>query len=221
MDWRVEKGGARTCGPRAALLSTAHSHGRNLARYNTDMEPIGGAQPTRFVQPEVVTTHFHLKPGDKVGDFGAGSGYFLKVLSEAVGPAGRVYACEIQKNLVETLGNKARTDGLANVDPLWCDLEHPGGIKIADGALDAGLLINTFFQFEDKAAGLREIGRTLRAGASFFLIDWSDSFAGLGPEPAAVVIEDTARAHAEANGFVFERSFDAGDHHYGLAFKKL
>ncbi len=174
----------------------------------------------RFVVPSVVVSHFHLREGDQVGDFGAGSGYFTEVLSHAVGQTGRVYACEIQRELVEKIGQLARSRGLMNVDPLWCDLEEPRGIKINDNQLDVGILVNAFFQFEDKAGGVHEIMRTLRSGAKLFVIDWSQSFGGLGPQTQDVVTESAARDHFESAGFVFERQFDAGDHHYGLAFRK-
>ena len=178
-------------------------------------------QTGRFVMPEKVVTHFHLKPGDKVADFGAGSGYFLKVLSQGVGAEGRVYACEIQKQLVEKLGDVARKEGLQNVDPLWCDLEEVGGIRIPDGTLDVGVLINTLFQLEDKDAAVGEFNRTLRQGGLLYVVDWTESFGGLGPHPEAVFGEEDAKALFESHGFLYERSFDAGDHHYGAAFRKL
>jgi predicted methyltransferase len=109
--------------------------------------------PGRFVVPEVVSTHFHIKEGDIVADFGAGSGFFLKILSKAVGSLGRVYACEIQKHLVEKIGEFIRLNNLSNVHPLWCDLEEINGIKLNDNSLDAGLLVNTLFQFEKKRGG--------------------------------------------------------------------
>jgi len=174
----------------------------------------------RFVTPEVVTTHFHLREGDQVADFGAGSGYFIESLVAAVGPSGRVYACEIQKELVEKIGDLARTKGYAQVDPLWCDLEMAGGIKIQDEAVDTGILINTLFQLEDKVGAVAEMVRTLKPGAKFLVIDWTESFSGLGPQPGAVCDEATARAVCESVGLVFDRRFDAGDHHYGLAFRK-
>lgn len=174
----------------------------------------------RFVEPSVVTTHFHLRDGDQVADFGAGAGYFLEALSQAVGVSGRVFACEIQKELVEKLGNTAQAQGLSNVAPLWCDLEEPNGVKIADGTLDAVILINTLFQIEDKAATLMEAYRTLRSGGKLFVVDWSESFGGLGPQPFQVLNELEAQALVETQNFVLERKFDSGDHHYGLAFKK-
>lgn len=179
--------------------------------------PIGG----HFVIPEMAVTHFHLREGDIVADFGAGSGFFLPVLSKAVGDTGRVFACEIQKVLVERLGEQARSLGLSNVHPLWCDLEEPDGIKIGSGELDSAVMVNTLFMLEDKDKGVAEMGRTVRTGGKFFVIDWTESFAGMGPHTDHVVTAEEATIIFERNGFVFERDYPAGGHHYGLAFRKL
>lgn len=179
-----------------------------------------GVSQGRFVVPETVATHFHLREGDVVADFGAGSGHFISVLSRLVGHEGRVYACEIQRNLVEAMGELARAQHLSNVDVLWCDVESTAGTKLQDAVLDAGILVNTLFQLEDKNAALREIFRTLRSGGKLFVIDWTESFAGMGPHTDQVVDEVAAKALVETHGFVYERAFDAGDHHYGLTFRK-
>lgn len=179
--------------------------------------PSGG----QFVVPDIVTSHFHLKSGDLVADFGAGAGFFLKPLSRAVGEEGRVFACDIQKGLVEKIGELIRIQGLHNVHPLWCDLEEPNGIKIATGELDVAILINTLFLIEEKAVAIQEMGRTVRSGGKFFVIDWTDSFGGMGPQLSHVVTASDTMALFESYGFVFEREFPAGDHHYGLAFRKI
>ncbi len=177
--------------------------------------------PGRFVIPEVVTTHFHLKLGDRVADFGAGNGFFLKSLSEAVGPEGKVYACEIQKGLVEKLGDFARLNALSNIHPLWCDLEEVGGIKLQSNALDAGILVNTLFQFELKEAALAEIYRVLRPGGVLHVIDWTESFGGLGPQQRDVIIKEQAVALCESAQFILESEFVAGEHHYGFTVRKV
>jgi ubiquinone/menaquinone biosynthesis C-methylase UbiE len=173
-----------------------------------------------FVSPEAVISHFHIKEGDVVADFGAGSGAFLKGLSVRVG-SGKVYACEIQKGLVEKMGDYARSQNLGNVYPLWCDLEELQGIPVQSNALDVGILVNTLFLLEDKITATKEFFRTIRAGGRIIVIDWSDSYGGLGPAVHQVCDAQTAKSLFEANGFVFERSFPAGAHHYGLAFRKV
>jgi ubiquinone/menaquinone biosynthesis C-methylase UbiE len=174
----------------------------------------------KFVEPGTVSSHFHLREGDKVADFGAGSGHFMKPLSALVGKSGSVYLCEIQRNLVDALGIRANELHLTNVHPMWCDFEAPGGIKLGDDTLDAGLLSNTLFQLTNKEVSLREVARVLRKGGKLFIIDWTDSFGGMGPQPGHVVTETEAKATAEKAGLSFEHTFPAGDHHYGLVFRK-
>jgi ubiquinone/menaquinone biosynthesis C-methylase UbiE len=179
------------------------------------------ATGARFVHPDVVTSHFHFREGDRVADFGAGMGYFAKALSQFVGNDGRVYACDIQRNLVDALGKLKQDKQLSNLEPLWCDVESPRGTKLADGVLDGGICVNTLFQFENKHAALTEIARVIRRGGKFFVIDWSESFSGLGPAPTDVVSASEATKLVEAVGFRSERTFPAGDHHYGLAFRRV
>lgn len=176
---------------------------------------------TGFVNPDVVATHFHLRDGDRVADFGAGTGYFLRALSKGAGLNGRVYACEIQKKLVEKIASEAKNARLSNVEVIWSDLEAPGGTKLRDGILDGGLLANTLFQLENKVSAFIEMARVIRTGGKLFIIDWTESFGGLGPLPGHVVPEYEATRLAEANGFRFERTFPSGEHHYGIALRRV
>jgi len=175
----------------------------------------------QFMDPASTASHFHLHEGDSVADFGAGPGHYIKILSKAVGATGRVYACEIQKALVDTLGVLAHEENLTNVRPLWCDLEKQKGTKIDNGILDAGILVNTLFQLEHKNLALEEMARVIRRGGKLFVIDWLDSFHGIGPQPQFVVTEAMARKMIEDAGFACERTFPAGDQHYGLACRRL
>ena len=184
---------------------------------NTVTSPIVG----RFVRPDDAVTHFNLCEGDRVADFGAGSGFFVKALSKRVGGNGKVYACEIQKMLVDKLGAVARENKLTNIEPLWCDIEKDGGTKLADGILDAGIMVNILFQLEQKETALKEVARTISSGGNLFVIDWTESFGGLGPLAENIVDESLAKKLVESAGFKFVRSYDAGEHHYGLAFRKV
>lgn len=172
------------------------------------------------MEPRAVISHFHFRPGDVIADFGTGAGHYLGELSRAVGPSGRVYACEIQKSLVERITARIHEERLGNVHPIWCDLEQAEGTKLRSELLDAGILINTLFQIEDKKTALHEVARVLRKGGKLLLVDWSDSFGGLGPQPSHVITAADAKKILEEAGFVFEREFPAADHHYGMAFRR-
>ena len=175
--------------------------------------------PKRFVIPSVVVSHFHIHPGDTVADLGAGNGYFLSELVAAVGERGLVYACDIQRPLVESIGDQARTYPDGVVCPLWGDLEAEQGTKIPTDAVDRAIVVNTLFQIEDKEAAVKEIRRLVRPGGKVFVIDWTEPWGGLGPRADMVCTEQQASALFEQAAFVQEMTFPAGDHHYGLAFR--
>ena len=177
--------------------------------------------PKRFVVPETVVSHFHINPGETIADLGAGKGYFLAALADAVGDDGVVYACEIQRQLVESLGDQARSYSGGVVRPVWGDLEHPQGTKIPTDAVDKAILVNTLFQLEDKPTAVSEIQRLVRPGGKVFVIDWTEPWGGLGPRADMVCTEKEATALFEQAGLVLEAEFPAGDHHYGISFRNV
>jgi len=155
----------------------------------------------------------------KVADFGAGSGAYALAMAEHLEGSGIVYALDIQKDLLRRLHNEAKARNLKNVEILWADLEVPGGSKLSDGLLDLVLVSNLLFQLEDKAAVLAEAKRIVKNGGRVAIIDWSESFGGMGPHPESVVTREAAYAFAQDAGLTFQKEFAAGAHHYGLVFR--
>jgi len=176
---------------------------------------------TRFLEPRLLASHFLIDEGTTVTDFGAGAGSYVPTLAKKVGPTGRVITCDIQAPLVEEIGRLVRAARLEQVESHWCDLETPHTVRIADEHSDYGVLVNTLYQFDDKATALREIYRILRPGAVLYVVDWLDSYAGMGPTSDRVIEKDAAVALIESLYFVLEREYPAGSYHYGLAFRKL
>lgn len=172
-----------------------------------------------FAHPPRNVAALGIDPGMLVADFGAGSGAYVQLIARALRGVGRVYAIDIQRDLLRRIGTEARERGLAVVELIWADLEEPGSTKLEDGALDLVLISNLLFQVERKAALFKEAARLLHPAARLAIIDWQDSFGGLGPDRHDVVTKDAALALAQAAGFELIREFDAGAHHYGLLFR--
>jgi len=151
-----------------------------------------------------------------VVDFGAGSGAYVFAIAKRLENTGHVYAVDIQQDLLRRIKNDAHRAGFRNVEIVWGDLEHPGGSKIADRHADLVLISNLLFQVEDKRAVLEEARRILKLTGRLAVIDWSDSFGGIGPRKRDVVKKEQAVELCEASGFEVVQEFSAGAHHYGL-----
>lgn len=172
-----------------------------------------------FAHPHRNIAALGIEPGMTVVDFGSGSGAYVLAAAEALGGSGRVYAVDIQKDLLRRTKNEASRRGLHTVDVLWADLEIPGATKIKDAHVDRVIISNLLFQVPDTTAVMTEARRITRPHGLVAVIDWSDSFGGMGPRTKDVVPRETAIAIAQANGFELEREFPAGAHHYGLLFR--
>lgn len=173
-----------------------------------------------FADPGENITHFDVHEGMKVADFGAGNGAYTLEMARRVGDTGKVYAIDVQKDLLSRLAAEARAKKIFTLEILAGDLDRPHGSGLADGAVDLVLVSNILFQSEDKEVLARETFRVLRRGGTAVVIDWSNSFGGLGPRSQDVVSRDAADMLFRRVGFSSVGSFSAGTHHWGLIFKK-
>ncbi len=170
-----------------------------------------------FSNPEHNVDQFDIYPGMSIADFGAGSGYYTIAGAKAVGGSGRVYAIEVQKDLLEKIKSQATHQHLQNIEYIWGDIEKLGGTRIKDASIDRVIASNVLFQLHDKKSFCNEIKRVLKPGGKALCIDWSDT-SPLGPQ--SLITTETAKELFHSAGFAFSSSINAGDHHYGLIFIK-
>lgn len=174
-----------------------------------------------FADPERSIEQFSLGKGNYVADFGAGYGYFSFAAAEAVGENGRVYAIDVQKDLLTRLKNEARNvRHLSNIEVIWADLDHLGGTKLRENSIDAVILANVLFQLPQKDNTCMEIRRILKKTGRILVVDWSSYSGGMGPQSAELFTRDQAIKLFYKHGFVEDREIDAGAGHYGIIFKR-
>lgn len=173
-----------------------------------------------FANPQSNIAHLNLNHGMKVVDIGTGSGTYALLAAKLVGENGKVYAVDIQHELLSKLRTESKRQNIHNIEFVWGDAEKKEGIKIKDGSIDASIVSNVLFQVEDKRGMLFEAARLLKPSGKMMVIDWTDSFGGLGPRPKDVFAKGEAKSLLMEAGLSLLKEFDAGDHHYGLIFVK-
>ena len=171
-----------------------------------------------FSIPHENVLQLGLREGMKVGDFGAGSGHYARAAAGAVGHSGRVYAIDVQEDVLKHLKLNTQMHHQSTIDTIWGDIEKPGGTHLRDASLDAVILANTFFQIDNRFGFLGEMKRVLKSGGKLMLVDWAGSYGGMGPTPEKVVSEHDAEAFFINGGFHKVKSFRGGPHHYGIIF---
>lgn len=174
-----------------------------------------------FANPEGNIRACSLSENMTVADFGSGSGYYTLAAARAVGRQGKVFSVEIQKELLSRTKTAALREHLENIEYIWGNFERPHGSRVADKSVDRVIMSNVLFQLDNHLGALYEALRVLKPNGRLIVIDWSDSFSGMGPQKDAVVTKERALQLASSAGFAAADEFSAGAHHYGLVFRPL
>lgn len=166
--------------------------------------------------PGELLAFLDLRPGMRVADIGAGTGYTTFLLARAVGPGGRVYA-QNPRFVRERFAEPAWTERLAtpafrNVVRVDREFDAP----LPPDAKDLDLVINvlfyhdTFWMNNDRVAMNRAIFAALRPGGAYVVIDHSalPGTGGTGAWTLHRIEESTVRAELEAAGFQLAASAD-------------
>ncbi len=171
-----------------------------------------------FTKPEKNILQFGLTDGMRVADLGCGSGFYTRVASEIVGYSGKVYAVDIQKDVVKKLEGDLDFWKLNNVECVWGDIEKLNGTKLGDHTIDAVIVSNVLSQIEDIEGLIFECIRILKIGGKLLLVDWNKS-SNIFTVPDETLEKDIVQALFEKNGFNFIKDISTSDHHYGIIFK--
>jgi ubiquinone/menaquinone biosynthesis C-methylase UbiE len=173
-----------------------------------------------FSDPRHNLDQLGLRDGAIVADLGAGSGFYSIEAAKMVAHTGKVYAVDLQKDLLERLKREANRLHVRNIEIIAGNLEKLGGSKLRESSCDAAIASNILFMLDDKKSFLIEAKRILKHGGRLLIIDWSASFSQMGPHPDHVVYKDDALKLALSAGFELDREIHAGAHHYGMIFRR-
>ena len=149
--------------------------------------------------PDRVIESLGIQSGDRVADIGAGDGYFVTYLADAVGPEGKVYAVEVEQEKADVLEKKVRDKGYSNVVVVLGQFGDP---LLPDKSLDLVFLCNTYHHIEDRPDYFSRVHSDLRREGRVAIIDMKDDLTGiLGLftdeehwTPLALLVEEMGKA---------------------------
>jgi ubiquinone/menaquinone biosynthesis C-methylase UbiE len=182
------------------------------------------AKRDAWQRPAEVMDAMGAAAGSVVADIGAGRGYFTFRLAERVGPQGKVYAVEIEDNLLEQIRSRAKREGVQQIETIRGTTDDP---RLPASALDAILVVNAYHEMRHYNAMLQGMLRALKPGGRLVVLDQSakagrdrDVYFREHHLPEEIVREDALR-----NGLHFLNKRDAirvaaGETWYFLVFEK-
>lgn len=119
--------------------------------------------PTKLMQA------LKLRPGDAVADIGAGSGYFTFRLADRVGPKGKVYAVEIQQEMLDIIDKRMKARGVENIDLVLGTEKDP---KLPADSVDLVLLVDVYHEFSYPFEMTAAMVRALKPGGRLVFVEY-------------------------------------------------
>ena len=151
----------------------------------------------REERTDLLLPALQLKAGMQVADVGAGTGYFSWRMSRLVGPQGRVFAADVQPEMIRLLKRTMAERGANNVEPVQC---APDDVRLPAAALDLAILVDVYHELEFPFEVIASVVRALKPGGRLVLVEYRGEDPNVPIKDAHKMTEAQVRAEIAAHG---------------------
>jgi precorrin-6B methylase 2 len=156
--------------------------------------------------PDVALNVLKIAKGASVADIGAGSGFMTVRLAARVGPSGRVFANDVQPQMLNILARRLSNSKITNVTLIEGTFDDP---KLPPASVDLALMVDVYHELSQPQAMLRHLREALKPGGRLVLLEYrkEDPAVPIKPEHKMSVAE--AKMEVEAEGFTLAKVDEA------------
>jgi ubiquinone/menaquinone biosynthesis C-methylase UbiE len=119
--------------------------------------------------PDIALNVLKIAKGASVADVGAGSGYITERLAARVGPTGRVFANDVQPQMLDMLGKRLAQKRITNVTLVQGTIDDP---KLPSASIDLALMVDVYHELSQPQAMLRHLREALKPGGRLVLLEY-------------------------------------------------
>jgi len=115
-----------------------------------------------------VLANLSLKPGMVIADIGAGSALFSRPLAKAVAPSGKVYAVDIQQDLLDYINKRDKQENIRNIQAVLGEFNDP---KLPARNVDLAFINDVLHHIQNRAAYLKALGTYIQPSGRIAIIE--------------------------------------------------
>jgi len=168
-------------------------------------------------EPDAALDAIALAPGSVVADVGAGSGYMTVKMAKRVGPTGKVYANDIQPQMLTILRQRLDREKVSNVELVLGTMDDP---KLPANTIDLILMVDVYHEFAQPQPMLRKMRDSLKTGARLVLLEYRKEDPSIPIRPDHKMSVAEAKMEVEAEGFTLAKVDERLPRQHILVFTK-
>jgi 2-polyprenyl-3-methyl-5-hydroxy-6-metoxy-1,4-benzoquinol methylase len=146
-----------------------------------------------------------VQAGSTVCDMGCGNGFYTLPMARSAGEEGRVYAVDIQQEMLDLLRERAEEGGIENIE---CVLGTPVDPKLPRGEVDLILLVDVYHEMSHPEQMLAAMRESLKPEGRIVLVEFREEDAEVPIKPLHKMSKAQILKEYTANGFKLVRQFD-------------
>lgn len=170
----------------------------------------------RQERTDLLISRFPVAADDVVADIGAGTGYFTFPVAERV-PNGRVYAVDIQPQMLDFIKGRVEQSGALNVTPILGTVTDPG---LPSDSVDLAFIVDAYHEFSHPREMGEGLVRALRPGGRLLLIEYRGEDPAVPIKTLHKMTEAQVRKEMDALGLVWIETQDYLPQQHVLIFEK-
>ncbi len=168
-------------------------------------------------RPDSLVNAVEIPAGASVAEIGSGTGFFTWRLAEKVGPAGKLFAVDVQQTMLDLTAETIKQHQLSNVKLVLGGENDP---HLPPASLDLVFIANAYHEFSEPEAMLTAVNRSLKPDGRLAIIEFGEG-RRFGPwDKAERMTINQIRAEIEPMGFELDRVLDLLPIQHGLIFTK-
>ncbi len=168
-----------------------------------------------YQKPHEVVMSLGLKEGETIADIGAGSGYFTFRFSHHVGDNGKVYAVDINPDMILFMNRRIRDMKVKNVVTV---LSAPDDPLLMDRSIDRFFICETWHHIQNKPQYLALMKKMLKPGGQVIMLDFQKRDLPVGPPNEMKIAREDVIEQMQAAGFKLDKENRFLPYHYFLIF---
>jgi ubiquinone/menaquinone biosynthesis C-methylase UbiE len=171
----------------------------------------------REEEPAKALDLMEIHPGMTVADVGAGTGYMSLRIAKRVGPSGRVYANDIQPEMLDKLESNARRENLDNIETVLGSEADP---KLPAGRMDLVLMVDVYHELSRPQEMLQAIRRSLKPDGRLVLVEYKKEDPSIPIRPDHKMSLPDIKIEVEAEGYKLDKVIDTLPRQHIVFFRK-
>ncbi len=171
----------------------------------------------REERTDLLIENLPITLGDNVADIGAGTGYFSLPMARLVGNEGKVYAVDIQPQMLDIIAERSADQGITNVERVLATSSDPG---LTPASIDMALFVDAYHEFEWPWEVMSAVYESLVPGGKLVLIEYRAEDRSVPIRKLHKMTERQARREMRAVGFDFVENGDFLPQQHFLVFEK-